>query len=122
VGHVMWSMKSLRDNRGGIRAGLKKNFYQTPALVPPMPWIKNNTPSMPAVQASASGSTTQVRWSQVKGCQRYTLQAKYRNRWVMVRVTSGYQARLQGKPEAIAVCAVDRYGNTSSPRVLGLEN
>ena len=122
VGHVMWSMKSLRDNRGGIRAGLKKNFYQTPALVPPMPWINNNTPSTPAVQASASGSTTQVRWSQVKGCQRYTLQAKYRNRWVMVRVTSGYQARLQGKPEAIAVCAVDRYGNTSSPRVLGLEN
>jgi hypothetical protein len=33
-------------------------------------------------------------------------------------VFSGTRATLKGAPDAIAVSAVDRYGNTSPPRVL----
>ena len=118
VGQVFWSMKSLMQNRGGISDGLTKNFYQQAALVPPMPWISNKAPGPPSVQAQRVSNGVSVAWSSVAGCSKYAVQARYGKQWVFVYATPGKKATLRGTPDAIAVSAVDRYGNCSNPAIL----
>ncbi|MDB4508483.1 family 10 glycosylhydrolase [Akkermansiaceae bacterium] len=119
VGHVFWSMKSLMNNRGGVSTAVAKKFYQQPALVPPMPWVNGNVPQTPTARASGVAGKTMVSWNAVPGCAKYAVQARYGKHWVLSTVATGTRATLGGVPDAIAVSAVDRYGNTSAPRVLG---
>ncbi|MGE9266602.1 MAG: glycoside hydrolase family 10 protein [Verrucomicrobiales bacterium] len=114
VGHVHWSMKSLMQNRDGISTGLGKQFYQQPALVPPMPWINRELPQTPGVRAQGAV----VSWGRVAACQKYAVQARYGRQWFLVSVTSGTSVNLGRVPDAVAVSAVDRYGNASRPAVL----
>ena len=118
VGHTFWSMKSLMNNRGGVSNALVKNFYQEPALVPPMPWLNKTPPATPSVNAAISGGNVNVVWSPVAGCAKYAVQVRVGRTWMFRAVFSGTRATLKGAPDAIAVSAVDRYGNTSPPRVL----
>jgi hypothetical protein len=111
-------MKSLMQNRGGINEGLIKNFYQAPALVPPMTWLSRQVPDTPAVRAVASGGNLSMAWSPVPGCAKYAVQVRVGKNWRLTTVTAGNKLTLGGLPDAIAVSAVDRYGNTSHPRVL----
>ncbi|MGI8602355.1 MAG: glycoside hydrolase family 10 protein [Verrucomicrobiales bacterium] len=46
-GHVHWSIKALRQNRGGIAATLKNGPYAERALVPASPWLGSNPPQRP---------------------------------------------------------------------------
>ncbi len=119
VGHVFWSMKSLMNNRGGVNQALIKNFYQEPALVPPMPWVSRKLPSTPKVNARVSGGNVSLVWSAVPACQKYAVQVRKGQIWQMRTVTAGTRVTLRGIPDAIAVTAVDRNGTTSVPRVLG---
>lgn len=116
AGHVHWSMKSLRQNKGGISTSLAKNTYTTAALVPPMPWISRNKIPAPILRASGK----QASWSRVKGAAKYAVQARYGRNWFTVKVLPGSATSivLQGTPNAIAVSAVDRYGTTSTPSVV----
>lgn len=118
VGHVFWSMKSLMQNRGGVNTQLVRNFYQQAALVPPMPWISPKAPATPAVKARRSGKNTVVSWSKVPGCSKYAIQVRVGRIWRLSSVTAGTKLTLRGEPDAIAVSAVDRYGNSSNPPVV----
>ena len=118
VGHIYWSMKSLMQNRGGVNDGLLKNFYQEPALVPPMTWLSRQVPATPAVRAVASGGNLSMAWNPVPGCAKYAVQVRVGKKWQLTTVTAGNKLTLRGLPDAIAVSAVDRFGNTSHPRVL----
>lgn len=118
-GHVFWSMKSLMNNRGGVSNELAKKFYQEPALVPPMPWASSKLPSTPTVVAGASRGNLNVVWKAVPGCAKYAIQVRVGRTWRLNTVTDGTKISLKGVPDAIAVSAVDRYGNVSHPRVLG---
>ena len=114
VGHGHWSMKALMQNRGGVSNGLVRSYYQEPALVPPMPWISNKAPGTPGLSANGKSA----RWSRVPGAAKYAVQARYGNRWSLVRVTSGTSLTFSKAPDAVAVSSVDRYGTTSPPAVL----
>jgi len=46
------------------------------------------------------------------------VQVRVGRSWRLSAVTRANRITLRGLPEAIAVSAVDRYGNTSNPRVL----
>jgi uncharacterized lipoprotein YddW (UPF0748 family) len=118
VGHVFWSMKSLMTNKGGISNELVKKFYQEPALVPPMPWSSRNLPQTPNVLAKGSNGNLDLVWRPVPGCSQYAIQARIGRTWRLITVARGTKMTLKGLPDAIAVSAVDRYGNTSNPRVL----
>ena len=118
VGHVFWSMKSLMKNRGGVSRALVKNFYQEPSLVPPMPWVSQKLPATPNVNAAGSGGNVSIAWNAIPGCQKYAVQIRQGQIWRMSTVTAGTKLTLSGVPDAIAVSAVDRNGNTSPPRVL----
>jgi hypothetical protein len=54
----------------------------------------------------------------VLGCSQYAIQARIGRTWRLITVARGTKMTLKGLPDAIAVSAVDRYGNTSNPRVL----
>ncbi|MDB4471713.1 family 10 glycosylhydrolase [Akkermansiaceae bacterium] len=118
VGHVFWSMKSLMTNKGGISNELVKKFYQEPALVPPMPWSSRNLPQTPNVLAKGSNGNLDLVWRSVPGCSQYAIQVRVGRAWRLITVVRGTKVTLKGLPDAIAVSAVDRYGNTSNPRVL----
>ncbi len=118
VGHVFWSMKSLMRNRGGVSNELRQKFYQEKALVPPMPWVNQQRPATPGVRAEGRGRKTSVAWSQIPGCANYAVQLKTGGVWRLATVVRGTRLNVTGVPDAIAVSAVDRYGNTSAPRVV----
>lgn len=118
VGHALWSMKSLMNNRGGVSNALVKNFYQEPSLVPPMPWVSRTPPATPVLKASVSGGNTNLVWNAVAGCTKYAVQVRVGRVWSLSTVVSGTKVTLKGAPDAIAVSAVNRYGNTSPPVVM----
>lgn len=120
AGHVHWSIKSLKQNKGGISKLLVKNTYTTAALVPPMPWISQNKILPPATSVKITRSGTQLSWRKTAGAAKYAVQARYGTGWFTVRILPANTTSLilEGNPEAIAVSSVDRYGTTSNPSVL----
>jgi hypothetical protein len=121
AGHMHWSVKGLMQNRGGISNTLAKNQYAQPALVPPMPWLSQKPPGRPSISAGGTGSGVRVSiQSGDRATARYAVQARFGNRWQMVKVLPGgaKSVDLAGTPDAVAVSAVDRFGNTSAPVVL----
>lgn len=120
AGHVHWSMKSLRQNRGGITTSLGKTTYAYPTLVPPMPWISKKPPGTPKLKAQGNGKSVTASWAPVKGASKYAIQTRYGKAWYTVQIVpaSRTSTTLSGSPAAIAVSSVDRYGTTSPPSVL----
>ncbi len=119
-GHIHWSAKSLVTNRGGIATKLS-NTYTQAAAIPPMPWINNKSPEAPAVSASLQGDKTAVSWKSAGSIAKIAIQAKIGGSWKTLRVApSGAQSTTIPRAEMIAITALDRFGNASSPKVLGL--
>lgn len=121
AGHLHWSVKGLTQNRGGISNLLAKGAYSQPALVPPMPWVNRKTPARPAASASGNGNSVRVSLqSGDRATARYVIQGRFRGSWRMLRVVpaGARSADIAGVPEALAISAVDRFGNVSAPVVL----
>ena len=121
AGHLHWSVKGLTKNRGGISNLLAKGAYSQPALVPPMPWLSKSGPARPAASATGTGSGVKVNLQGGdRGTARYAVQARYGRQWRMAKVVSAgtKSIELAGQPDAVAVSAVDRFGNVSAPTVL----
>jgi uncharacterized lipoprotein YddW (UPF0748 family) len=120
-GHIHWSAKSLVKNRGGIASQLATTYTQ-PAAIPPMPWINNNAPASPAVSASAQKGGTSIHWQPAERIAKIAVQAKIDGTWRTVKIIpSGAQGVTIPHADAIAVTALDRFGNASPPKVLGLQ-
>jgi uncharacterized lipoprotein YddW (UPF0748 family) len=119
-GHIHWSAKSLVRNQGGIATRLAASYTQ-PAAIPPMPWVNSNTPAAPGVSAAVEGTNTIVRWVPADNSSKVAIQAKNGGTWRTVRIapSTSKQTTLP-RADAIAVTALDRYGNASPPKVLGL--
>ena len=120
-GHIHWSAKALVTNKGGIAGKLGSASYTQPALVPPMPWLSKTAPQPPGVAASANGDRTQLRWVPDGRTAKIAVQARYGSSWRTVSIPYVSTGSLTiPRADAIAVSAVDRFGNTSAPKVLGL--
>lgn len=121
AGHIHWSVKGLMQNRGGISTMLAKSEYAQPALVPPMPWLSQKVPNRPSVSAAGNGQGVRLSIESGDGSTaRYAIQGRFGNRWAMLKVVSGgaKNVDISGTPEVLAVSAVDRFGNLSTPVVL----
>ena len=120
-GHLHWSVKGLTKNQGGISTMLAKGAYAQPALVPPMPWLSQKPPGQPSANASGSGSGVTINvQSGDRATARFAVQARYGKQWQMAKVVSSGSKSITvtGQPDAVAVSAVDRFGNVSTPTVL----
>ncbi len=119
-GHIHWSVKSLVRNQGGISTRLASTYTQ-PAAVPPMPWVNNRAPAAPGVASSLQGNGTFVRWVPADGTSKVLVQARTNGKWWVAGIypADGKGASLP-KSEIVSVISLDRYGNASAPKVLGL--
>ena len=63
-GNIYFSAKDVRANRLGGMGIVYANWYQHPALVPPMPWLDSTPPKKAPkdLTASRTGSGTTLRW------------------------------------------------------------
>ena len=120
-GHIHWSAKSLITNKGGIATKLAGTYTQ-PAAVPPMPWLNADTPTAPSVSASVQGENTVVRWSPDGKTAKIAVQARNGGAWRTVKIgsASSGQATIP-RADTIAVTALDRFGNASAPKILGIQ-
>ncbi|MCX8497570.1 MAG: family 10 glycosylhydrolase [Akkermansiaceae bacterium] len=120
-GHIHWSAKSLVRNQGGIATKLAATYTQ-PAVIPPMPWLSNTAPPAPGVSAAPAGSNTSVRWIPGPNTSKIAIQAKISGTWRTIKVVASSQktTTIPGAT-AIAVTALDRFGNASTPKVLALQ-
>jgi uncharacterized lipoprotein YddW (UPF0748 family) len=119
-GHIHWSAKSLIRNQGGIATQLT-NSYTQPAAIPPMPWVNSTPPPAPGVSASLQGNGTTVRWQPAGDTAKIAVQAKIGGTWRTYQILPSRTPGINlPRAEAIAITALDRFGNASAPKVLGI--
>jgi uncharacterized lipoprotein YddW (UPF0748 family) len=122
-GHIHWSMKSLMRN-SAFDAVLEQEVYAQPALMPALPWLSRTRPAKPGLTVSSgdSGSQLEIRWTPGGSDKPWVwlLQTRTSGEWKKevlpavrtMRVWSG------APPEVVALSAVIRNGQISSPSVL----
>lgn len=132
-GVIHWSISSVTKNPGMAKA-LLDGPYKKEALVPASPWLDNNVPAMPAVQATLMGDSVGVRWSAGSDQHifRWILYYRYGNKWdYMIFNRGDHSAQLKKLMVAgnntlplngIAVTAVSRTGKESAWKETVLAN
>jgi uncharacterized lipoprotein YddW (UPF0748 family) len=119
-GHIHWSAKSLVRNQGGIATKLAGTYTQ-PCAIPPMPWISSKAPATPGVSASLKNDATSIQWVPDTNTAKIAVQAKIGGTWRTIKIVrSDSQGISIPRAEEIAVTALDRLGNASPPKVLGM--
>lgn len=71
-GSVYFSSKSFNNNPNGWCDSLQLNYYSTPAIVPPMPWIDDEKPLAPIV-ISKNDNTFSITYKGKKTIKNYAL-------------------------------------------------
>ena len=139
-GHIHFSMKGFQRDSSLLNARLKSGPYQKMALVPPSPWLNDESPSAPKLGTSIENDTLLVlSWSHEKpeDVFRWVVYYKYNNTWEYTilskqersfsipltrsvverpRARRGEQPTIQTRVEkmtTVALSAVDRTGNES---------
>ncbi len=119
-GHIHWSVKSLMTNRGGINGKLSGTYTQ-PAAVPPMTWVSSKAPAAPGASASVQGANTVISWKPDDRAAKVAIQTRNGGAWRTMKITrAGNGQTTVPRADAVAITAIDRFGNTSAPKVLGL--
>jgi uncharacterized lipoprotein YddW (UPF0748 family) len=125
AGHVHWSMKSLMRSPE-LDAALERTVYAEPALVPACAWLGTAPPARPNLKVAAGHSSVKLSWdaADAKKAWLWVLQYKCGDKWT-TQVLPGHRRShlLDGNPpEALALSAVDRVGNLSSPATMAVRN
>lgn len=131
AGHIHFSMKALRENRGGIVDSLKAQPYAQSALVPASPWLDRRAPDAPSLKIDVQEEQVRVQWAHgdVDDVHRWIVYVRRGARWDYallhrdVRETqlAVVEAPVEGDETAtpqvlqeVAVSALDRLGNESA--------
>jgi uncharacterized lipoprotein YddW (UPF0748 family) len=62
-GMIYFSSKSFNNNPNGWSDSLRLNYYQSPALIPPMEWIDNIRPLAPEIRNNSFGANNSYQLS-----------------------------------------------------------
>ncbi len=131
-GHLHFSEKALRQNRGGLANSLALGPYAEQALVPTMPWIDHKAPLPPSLKIDLQDEQVLVRWGHaaVEDVWRWVLYSKRGRRWdyvllggeirdyvlpLLIReeVEEGQEKKGAEPLREVAISALDRVGNES---------
>lgn len=113
-GAIHFSMRPLMEDRAAIGTRLASSLYEEPALVPASPWLDSDPPPPPDAQWSpSSGIVTLASPGEVPFL--WVVRARRGVRW-SVDVVSGSLSEIavDGRPDEVAISAVDRVGNESA--------
>ncbi len=138
AGHVHFSMKALRENRGGIVDSLIAQPYAQTALIPPSPWLDDRAPDVPSLKVDVQGEQVRVQWAHanVEDVNRWIVYQRRGARWdyalfhrsvretlipVVELSAAGDDSSSPQVLDEIAISALDRLGNesTKARRALG---
>ncbi len=74
-GSAFFSSKNFENNPNGWSDSLQLNYYATPAIIPPMPWIDSTPPSIPVIEKNKKNiySILYKGTKKIKGFALYTL-------------------------------------------------
>jgi uncharacterized lipoprotein YddW (UPF0748 family) len=123
TGNVHFSMKSLLQDWAGVGSSLLRGPYAEQALIPASPWLSEEPPAVPAVEAENDVDTNDlvVSWrprSREKPFQ-WVVQTMRNGEWQTQILPGQIQSlRLRGvdgQVDQVSVSAVDRCGNQSKP-------
>lgn len=123
-GHIHWNASSLMQNKDMIVDRLLE-IYREPALIPKYSWLEHSSPSPPKVYVSSTAKNQNlIIHIEPRSREKpfiWLIQVKIKTTWNS-KIISGeildFSIHVETLPEMIAVSAVDRCGNISSPSVL----
>lgn len=135
-GHVHFSMKAFLNDTLGLKNALLEGPYQQQALVPPSPWLDDQSPDPPVVTSELQNDSLIIAWTHPRPSDvfRWVVYYKKQNRWqysILNRKEKQFELPLytfvkkdknsdqESTQEHIyvtefAVTAVDRVGNEST--------
>lgn len=126
-GTLLFSMRSIMENRGGLATTLVSDAFATPALAPPSPWLDNQAPLPPDARADDDANgLRQLAWrpgDERERAFRWIVHLRYGREWrVSVLPGSVYRFAIAAGADGrgadfAAVSAVDRTGNVGRPMV-----
>ena len=114
-------MKSLM--RGpDLDAALERTVYDEPALIPACRWLHSALPATPKLSVTAGNLSAKLSWENAPAekVRLWVLQYQRGGVWTTQLLPDNQRSHiLDGVlPEALALSAVDRVGNLSSPTTL----
>ena len=123
TGHIHWSMSKLMRN-SAYDAVLEREVYAQPALMPPLPGLGRTQPGKPklTMPGNGYGSNLELRWT-LGGPGRvwlWLLQSRTGREWKneIMPASATTRAWSGTPPEVVALSAVNREGQISSPSVV----
>jgi len=123
-GEILWHAKALLRPGNSAEDLLRGRIYSAPALPPASPWLGNNPPAQPLLQAAMTQDGLRLSWQSAGGPVRlWVLQKKAGGHWTteILPGTSAGQTITAGPaaplPDEIALSAADRSDILSVPVV-----
>jgi hypothetical protein len=125
-GQVFWGMKSLMPNHTGLAEKLQSEIYTSPALAPATPWLAgtNAPPAQPLLTVAAGTGSVKLDWAATDTTRLHAwlMQRRVNGHWLTdILPATRTSCELAGRPELIAITAVDRMNRTSRPAVVELK-
>ena len=119
-GEIFYHLRNLADSPA--LAGVVRAACPQPALVPASPWLGSIPPARPKLLvAEDSRADLRVHWETAgEAAWLWILQYRTNEVWATEILPAGQTTRMfeNSKPDLVAVSAVDRVGNVSSPAAL----
>jgi uncharacterized lipoprotein YddW (UPF0748 family) len=112
TGHVLFSQRSLRANRGGVATRLEERPYRSPAVVPESPWTAGPAPGKPVAEwFKGDGGRVALRLKSGAGVVPavYAVQSRRGQDWSL-RVVSGAQPSEVEAGEGVSEMIVTPFG------------
>jgi uncharacterized lipoprotein YddW (UPF0748 family) len=118
MGAVHWSIAGLTKHDKLIK-GIFDGPYKQGALVPPSPWLDNQAPAAPQVNAELQADQVKISWDHqdVKDVFRWVVYYQYGDKWNYTILNRNDRFLMKNVKEGslkltkISVSAVDRVGN-----------
>ena len=118
-GHIHWSIKAIKEDRGGVRAKLRSAYAET-AIPPASPWLGSSQPSPVYVSPVEENGGLALSFKPAADARWRVIQVREGGKWKTLRLmrASELTYRLDKAPSGIAFRHVSATGVLSVPTVL----
>lgn len=118
-GHIHWSIKALKEDRGGIRAKLRSTYAEN-AIPPASPWLGSAAPDPVYAAPIEENGGLKLLFKPATNARWRIIQVKSGRNWTTLRaIPAGQESfQLAKAPEGVAIRHVSATGMLSIPTVL----
>lgn len=119
AGHIHWSIKAIKEDRGGLRGRLQSAYAET-AIPPASPWLGSNAPDPVYVAPVREKGGLTLNFKPGANARWKVIQVKEGRNWVTLRRFPAGQSiyRFEKEPEEVSIRHISATGMLSVPTVL----